>query len=65
MWPHQTAQVFVGCGIVLLFLGEIGRQAAILGIVLSVIFGFAFRQAVCPACNKILLPKNPFDDSEP
>ena len=32
-------------------------------IIIGLILGFAIRRTVCPACDKRLLPENPFDDS--
>ena len=36
---------------------------AVGGFAIGLILGSAMRHTVCPACNKVLLPENPFDDS--
>ncbi len=66
MEMHKAGQTMCAVGVGGLILGPflLGTSALTgwIFIIGGLIFGFANRQAVCPACKKALLPENPFSD---
>ncbi len=67
---HQTGLMALGFGVCWMILGPIllgldelfALVYGMLCVIGGLVFGLNKRQAVCPACEKVLLPENPFSD---
>ena len=58
------AGVLLGTSFVCGWMGWGGELYCFLGFVLFFFLAFVHKQDCCPACKKVLLPANPFDEAD-